>query len=45
QIIDRQHRLLAGIDHRLSTEIVKKVQNRQGQEIWPWMHTFGWSVV
>lgn len=45
QIIDRQRRLLTGIDHRLSTEIVKKVKNRQGQEIWPWMHTFGWSVV
>lgn len=39
QIIDRQRRFLTGIAHRLSTKIVKKVKNRQGQEIWPWMHT------
>lgn len=45
QIIDRQRQLLNGIDHRLSTKIVKKVKNRQGQEIWPWMHSFGWSSV
>ena len=45
RIIDHQQRLLNRIDHRLSTEIVKKVKNRQGQEIWPWMHAFEWPVV
>lgn len=45
RIIDHQQRLLNGIDHRLSTEIVKKVKNRQGQEICPWLHTFEWPVV
>lgn len=45
RIIDRQRQLLSGIDHRLSTEVVKKVKNRQGQEIWPWMYTFGCSAV
>lgn len=39
RIIDHQQRLLNGIDHRLSMEIIKKVKNRQGLEIWPWMHT------
>lgn len=39
-ILDRHQRLLNGIDHRLSTKIVKKVRNRQGLEIWPWMYTF-----
>lgn len=37
QILNRQRCLLTGIDHRLSAKIVKKVKNRQGQEIWPWM--------
>ncbi|WP_274371709.1 tetratricopeptide repeat protein [Morganella morganii] len=45
QIIDRQRQLLNGIDHRLSEEIVKKISSRRGQEIWPWMHSFGWSSV
>lgn len=45
QLIDHQRQLLNGIDHRLSTKIVKKVKSRQGQEIWPWMHSFGWPSV
>jgi len=39
-IIDRQHQLLERIDHTLSAEIVKKVKDRQGNEIWPWMDSF-----
>lgn len=42
QILDRQRQLLNKIDHQLSAKIVKKVKGRQGQEIWPWMNSFGW---
>jgi len=40
-ILDRQRQLLKEIDHKLSAEIVKKVSDRQGKEICPWIHSFG----
>ncbi|MGL5667330.1 MAG: tetratricopeptide repeat protein [Shewanella sp.] len=41
RILGKQQILLNKIDHQLSTEIVKKVRNRQGQETWPWTQTAG----
>jgi len=37
RIMNRQQALLDGIDHQLSTKIIKKIQNQRGKEIWPWM--------
>jgi len=45
RILERQQWLLNGIDHRLSTEIIQKVKNKSGRDIWPWMLALGWSVV
>ncbi len=42
RISNRQQSLLNGIDNRLSTEIVKKIKDRHGQEFWPWIQLLGW---
>ncbi|WP_323601348.1 tetratricopeptide repeat protein [Pseudomonas putida] len=44
-IIETHERILNGIDHRLSEEIVKKVRNLRGEENWPWMHTLGCTEI
>ncbi|MBC8951064.1 lipopolysaccharide assembly protein LapB [Xenorhabdus sp. TS4] len=42
RISNRKQMLLNGIDNRLSTEIVKKIKDRHGQEFWPWIQSLGW---
>ncbi len=45
RILAHKQTLLSGIDEQLSIDIVKKIKNRSGQEIWPWSQTSEWPML